>query len=58
MANPTQEIHTNDVKDASVEKVDMKLEVVIIPSRMWIAPGHSTRSSGGGWTSRRPVWSS
>lgn len=31
MANPTQEIRTNDVKDASVEKVDMKLEVVIIP---------------------------
>src|SRR5271170_3131342 len=31
MANPTQEIRTNDIKAASVANVDMKLEVVIIP---------------------------
>jgi catechol 2,3-dioxygenase-like lactoylglutathione lyase family enzyme len=31
MADPTYEIRSNDIRDASVAKVDMKLEVVIIP---------------------------
>ena len=31
MGNLTQEIHSNDSKDANIAKVDMKLEVVVIP---------------------------
>ena len=31
MANPTIEVRSNDASDASVAKIDMKLEVVVIP---------------------------
>ena len=31
MANPTIEVRSNDASDASVTKIDMKLEVVVIP---------------------------
>jgi hypothetical protein len=31
MANPTYEIRSNDARDASVARVDMKLEVLVIP---------------------------
>ena len=31
MANPRDEIRSNDTSDASVARVDMKLEIVVIP---------------------------
>ena len=56
MANPTYEIRTsNPTSDASVVKVDMKLEVVVIPVSDVDRAKEFYRSSGGGWTSTPPT---
>jgi hypothetical protein len=47
----TSEIRTKETTaDASVASVDMKLEVIVIPSRMSIAPKSSTQGLGGAST--------
>ena len=48
MANTTFEIQANDAgSEASVAKVDMKLEIVVIPVSDVVARRSSTRDSGG-----------
>ena len=57
MANRTDGIGKDDATSgASVARLDMKLEVIVIPVRMLSAPRSSTRSSGGDSTlTSRPV---
>jgi hypothetical protein len=59
MANPTIEIRSNDAtSDASVAKVDMKLEVVVIPVSDVDPAKEFYKRLAGGWMSRRPALSS
>ncbi len=51
MADPKHEVRSNDAaSDASVARVDMKLEVVVIPVSDVDARRSSTGGSGGGST--------
>jgi hypothetical protein len=56
MANPAIEIRSNNPTSApSAAGVDMKFELVVIPSRMSTARRNSTGGSGGGSTPTSPL---